>query len=92
MNLSQVRRFLSRYFVISALLPGLGVGISGAQTPTGSVNGLVNDVTGAVVQGAHVTATNIDTMVNYNTNTTLASIAYGSSNIETVASANTAAR
>jgi len=67
MNLSQVRRFLSGYFVISALLLGLGVGISGAQTPTGSVNGLINDVTGAVVQGAHVTATNIDTMVNYNT-------------------------
>ncbi len=51
---------------LAILLLSSGVALE-AQTITGSVNGTVTDISGAVVTGAKVTATNIETNVQTST-------------------------
>jgi hypothetical protein len=67
MNLSRFSRNAFRSILHWVLLLGFGAGIIYAQTPTGSVTGLVGDSTGAVLGGAAVQATNVDTRVDYKT-------------------------
>ncbi len=63
MNLFRFSRTAFRSIMLWVLLLGFGVGIPYAQTPTGSVTGLVGDSTGAVLGGAAVQATNVDTRI-----------------------------
>ena len=68
MNISRLARVMFHYIVLGLVVLGFGFGAVAlrAQTPTGSVTGVIRDPTGAVLGGAAVTATNVDTAVSYN--------------------------
>ena len=66
MNLSGFgKAVLHSIILCSLLVSGAGAVIANAQTPTGSIAGLIDDVTGAAIGGANVVATNVDTTVTY---------------------------